>query len=55
MSACAIKIRKFPGTADSKLILEHTGITEDVEIEVDKNQIIAFKGMRQLGDDKTHH
>jgi len=65
MRARVIKIGNSQGLRIPKPILEQTGITDDVEIEVEKNRIIiravknvrdgwddAFKGMRQLGDDK---
>ncbi len=65
MRARVIKIGNSQGLRIPKLILEQTGITDDVEIEVEKNQIIirpvrkvrdgwddAFKAMGQEGDDE---
>ena len=64
MRARVIKIGNSQGLRIPKPILEQTGIMGDVEIEVEKNQIIirpvknvregwdeAFKVMGQLGDD----
>ena len=64
MRASIIKIGNSQGLRIPKPILEQTGIRDDVEIEVLKNQIIirplrnvregwedAFKKMGQLGDD----
>jgi antitoxin MazE len=64
MRARVIKIGNSQGLRIPKPILDQTGIKEDVEIEVDKNQIIirpvknaregwdaAFKIMREKGDD----
>ncbi|MBI5549974.1 MAG: AbrB/MazE/SpoVT family DNA-binding domain-containing protein [Desulfobacterales bacterium] len=64
MRARVIKIGNSQGLRIPKPILEQTGITDEVEIEVDKNQIIirpvksaregwdqAFKMMREKGDD----
>ena len=65
MRARVIKIGNSQGIRIPKPILEQTGITEDVEIEVEKNQIIirpiskprtgwdtAFKAMAQKNDDE---
>ncbi|MBT8340128.1 MAG: AbrB/MazE/SpoVT family DNA-binding domain-containing protein [Desulfatitalea sp.] len=65
MRARVIKIGNSQGLRIPKPILEQTGIIDDVEIEVEKNQIIirpmrnvrdgwdeAFKVMGQLGDDR---
>ena len=65
MRARVIKIGNSQGLRIPKPILEQTGIMNDVEIEVEKNQIIirpvknvrdgwddAFKVMRQTGDDE---
>lgn len=64
MRARVIKIGNSQGLRIPKPILEQTGIMDDVEIEVEKNQIIirpvkhsregwdkAFKKMREKGDD----
>ena len=64
MRARVVKIGNSQGIRIPKLILEQTGIMEDVELEVDKNQIIirpianpradwddAFKTMSDRGDD----
>lgn len=64
MRARVIKIGNSQGLRIPKPILEQTGIMDDVEIEVDKNQIIirpvknaregwdkAFIRMRKKGDD----
>ena len=64
MKARVIKIGNSKGLRIPKPILEQTGIMDDVEIEVEKNQIIirpvkdvrsgwddAFKLMSQTGDD----
>lgn len=64
MRARVIKIGNSQGLRIPKPILEQTGIMDDVEIEVEKNQIIirpiknvregwdaAFKKMSQSGDD----
>ncbi len=64
MRARVIKIGNSQGLRIPKPILEQTGIMGDVEIEVEKNQIIirpvknaregwdkAFKMMREKGDD----
>lgn len=64
MRARVIKIGNSQGLRIPKPILEQTGIKDDVEIEVEKNQIIirpvrharegwdkAFKRMREKGDD----
>ena len=65
MRARVIKIGNSQGLRIPKPILEQTGIMDDVEIEVEKNQIIirpiknvregwdaAFKIMGQKGDDE---
>ncbi len=65
MRARIIKIGNSKGLRIPKPILEQTGITDDVEIEVEKNRIIirpvkdvrdgwddAFKLMGQKGDDE---
>lgn len=65
MRARVIKIGNSQGLRIPKPILEQTGITDDVEIEVHNNQIIirpvknvrdrwddAFKKMGQSGDDE---
>ncbi len=65
MRARVIKIGNSKGLRIPKPILEQTGIMDDVEIEVEKNQIIirpvkdvrdgwenAFKLMRKKGDDE---
>jgi len=65
MRARLIKIGNSQGLRIPKPILEQTGITDDVEIEVEKDQIIirpvknvrqdwdaAFKKMGEEGDDK---
>ena len=65
MRARVIKIGNSQGLRIPKPILEQTGIMDDVEIEVQKNQIIirpvrnvrdgwdeAFKMMGQRGDDE---
>ncbi len=65
MRARVIKIGNSRGLRIPKPILEQTGIMDDVEIEVEKNQIIirpvkdvrdgwddAFKLMGQKGDDE---
>ena len=64
MRARVIKIGNSQGLRIPKPILEQTGIMDDVEIEVEKNQIIirpvknaregwdkAFNMMRRKGDD----
>jgi len=64
MRARVIKIGNSQGLRIPKPILEQTGIMDDVEIEVEKNQIIirpiqnvregwdaAFKIMGEKGDD----
>jgi len=66
MRARVIKIGNSQGLRIPKPILEQTGIMEDVEIEVEKNQIIirpvknaregwnaAFKTMGEKGDDEA--
>lgn len=65
MRARIIKIGNSQGLRIPKPILEQTGIMGDVEIEVEKNQIIirpienaregwdvAFKAMKKNGDDR---
>jgi len=65
MRARVIKIGNSQGLRIPKPILEQTGIMDDVEIVVEKNQIIirpvkdvregwdaAFKSMGEKGDDK---
>jgi antitoxin MazE len=65
MRARVIKIGNSQGLRIPKPILEQTGIMDDVEIEVEKDQIIirparnardgweeAFKVMGQKGDDE---
>jgi len=65
MRARVIKIGNSQGLRIPKPILEQTGIMDDVEIEVEKNQIIirpvknvregwdaAFKSMGKKGDDE---
>jgi antitoxin MazE len=65
MRARIIKIGNSQGLRIPKSILEQTGIMDDVEVEVEKNQIIirpvknvregwdaAFKIMGENGDDK---
>jgi antitoxin MazE len=65
MRARVIKIGNSQGLRIPKPILEQTGIRNDVEIEVEKNQIIirpiknardgwddAFKAMGEKGDDE---
>ncbi len=65
MRARVIKIGNSQGLRIPKPILEQTGIMDDVEIEVEKDQIIirpvtnaregwdaAFKIMGEQGDDK---
>ncbi len=65
MRARVIKIGNSQGLRIPKPILEQTGIMEEVEIEVEKNQIIlrpvknvregwdaAFKAMGEKGDDE---
>lgn len=65
MRARIIKIGNSQGLRIPKPILEQTGIMEEVEIEVEKNQIIlrpiknvregwdaAFKAMGEKGDDE---
>ena len=66
MRARVIKIGNSQGLRIPKPILEQTGIMDDVEIEVEKNQIIirpiknvregwdaAFKIMGEIGDDES--
>jgi antitoxin MazE len=68
MRARVIKIGNSQGIRIPKPILEQTGIMEDVELEVEKNQIIirpiskiragwenAFKTMAEKGDDELIH
>jgi antitoxin MazE len=65
MRARVIKIGNSKGLRIPKPILDQTGIVDDVEIKVEKNQIIirpvknvregwdaAFKNMGQRGDDE---
>ncbi|MCP4115781.1 MAG: AbrB/MazE/SpoVT family DNA-binding domain-containing protein [Desulfobacteraceae bacterium] len=65
MRARVIKIGNSQGLRIPKPVLEQTGIKDEVEIEVEKNQIIirpvknvrhgwdaAFKNMGEKGDDK---
>jgi len=65
MRARVIKIGNSQGLRIPKPILDQTGILDDVEIEVEKNQIIirpiknaregwdtAFKMMGETGDDE---
>ena len=65
MRARVIKIGNSKGLRIPKPILEQTGIRDDVEIELEKNQIIirpvqkaregwdkAFKKMAENGDDE---
>jgi len=64
MRARVVKIGNSQGIRIPKPLLEQTGIIDDVELEVDKNQIIirpaanpradwddAFKSMSPKGDD----
>ena len=64
MRARVIKIGNSQGIRIPKTLLEQTGISEDVELEVEKNQIIirpllhpredwdiAFETMAEKGDD----
>ena len=66
MRARVIKIGNSQGLRIPKPILDQTGIMDDVEIEVEKNQIIirpvknaregwdaAFKKMGEEGDDEA--
>jgi antitoxin MazE len=66
MRARVIKIGNSQGLRIPKPILDQTGIIDDVEIEVEKNQIIirpvknvregwdaAFKVMGEVGDDES--
>ena len=68
MRARIIKIGNSKGVRIPKPILEQTGILEDVELEVDKNQIIirpisnprvgwdiSFKTMTEKDDDHLIH
>ena len=68
MRARVIKIGNSQGVRIPKPILELTGIMEDVELEVEKNQIIirpisnprvgwdlAFKTMAEKDDDELIH
>jgi antitoxin MazE len=68
MRARIIKIGNSQGVRIPKTILEQTGIMEDVELEVEKNQIIirpisnsrvgwdpAFKTMAEKGNDQLIH
>ncbi len=64
MRARVIKIGNSQGIRIPKILLEQTGIMDDVELEVEKNQIVirpisnprtdwdnAFKAMADKGDD----
>lgn len=64
MRARIVKIGNSQGIRIPKPLLEQTGIMEDVELEVEKNQIIirpvsnprsdwedAFRSMPDIGDD----
>ena len=64
MRARVVKIGNSQGIRIPKPLLEQTGIMDDVELEVEKNQIIirpvsnprsdweeAFKSMSDIGDD----
>jgi antitoxin MazE len=64
MRARVIKIGNSQGIRIPKILLEQTGIMDDVELEIEKNQIIirpisnprtgwdcAFKAMADKGDD----
>jgi antitoxin MazE len=64
MRARIVKIGNSQGIRIPKPLLEQTGITDDVELEVDQNQIIirpisnpragwdeSFKAMAKMGDD----
>ena len=64
MRARIVKIGNSQGIRIPKPLLEQTGITDDVELEVDQNQIIlrpvqdpragwdgAFEAMAEAGDD----
>lgn len=64
MRARIVKIGNSQGIRIPKPLLEQTGIIEDVELDIDKNQIIirpvsnprdgwdqAFKAMADRGDD----
>lgn len=64
MKARIVKIGNSQGIRIPKPLLEQTGITDDVELEVDQNCIIirpvskpragwdeAFKAMAKMGDD----
>jgi antitoxin MazE len=66
MRAHVVKIGNSQGLRIPKPILDQTGIIDDVEIEVEKNQIIirpvknaregwdaAFKSMGKRGDDEA--
>jgi len=68
MRAHVVKIGNSQGVRIPKPILEQTGIKEDVELEVEKNQIIirpisnprvswdlAFKTMAEKDDDVLIH
>ena len=68
MRAHVVKIGNSQGVRIPKPILEQTGIKEDVELEVEKNQIIirpisnprvswdfAFKTMAEKDDDMLIH
>ena len=64
MRARIVKIGNSQGIRIPKPLLEQTGITDDVELEVDQNRIIirpvsnpragwdeAFEAMAKMGDD----
>ena len=64
MRARVIKIGNSKGIRIPKTLLEQTGIMDDVELEIEKNQIVirpisnprigwdnAFKAMAEKGDD----
>ena len=64
MRARIIKIGNSQGIRIPKILLEQTGILDDVELEIEKNQIVirpisnprvgwddAFKAMADKGDD----
>lgn len=64
MRARIVKIGNSQGIRIPKPLLEQTGITDDVELEVDQNQIIirpisnpragwtdTFEAMAKIGDD----
>ena len=64
MRARVVKIGNSQGIRIPKTLLDQTGISDDVELEVEKNQIVirpisnprkdwekAFKAMAEKGDD----